>query len=156
MPVRKNSLDLLLLLLLILIVAGLPYGIRTYDRMVWQNVIPADAREFTLTGNTEKGWLLGDVPAKDILSLGNRKGRFEKPVLEVSKGDLVVLKLKSMDVVHGFSLKAFGVFSTEGIHPGRVTLISFRADRVGSFTFSCNSICGSNHENMQGILVVSA
>jgi cytochrome c oxidase subunit 2 len=80
----------------------------------------------------------------------------EKPLIEVSKGDLVVLKLTSSDVVHGFSLKDFGVFITEGIHPGKVRLVSFRADKVGSFTFSCNAICGDNHKNMQGTLVVTA
>jgi heme/copper-type cytochrome/quinol oxidase subunit 2 len=68
----------------------------------------------------------------------------------------VVLRLKSSDVIHGFSLKDFGVFITDGIHPGKVTLVSFRADKVGRFTFSCNAICGTNHENMQGTLVVKA
>ena len=77
-------------------------------------------------------------------------------MIEVSKGDLVVLKLKSSDVVHGFSLKDFGVFVTDGIQPGKVTLVSFTADKVGTFTFSCNAICGDNHENMQGTLVVKA
>jgi heme/copper-type cytochrome/quinol oxidase subunit 2 len=35
-------------------------------------------------------------------------------------------------------------------------LVSFRADKAGIFTFSCNSICGDRHENMQGTLVVRA
>jgi heme/copper-type cytochrome/quinol oxidase subunit 2 len=77
-------------------------------------------------------------------------------VIEVSKGDMVVLRLKSSDVVHGFSLKDFGVFITEGIHPGKVRLVSFKADKIGVFTFSCNAICGDNHQNMQGRLVVKA
>jgi heme/copper-type cytochrome/quinol oxidase subunit 2 len=77
-------------------------------------------------------------------------------VIEVSKGDMVVLKLKSSDVVHGFSLKDFGVFITEGIQPGKVRLVSFKADKIGVFTFSCNAICGENHQNMQGRLVVKA
>jgi heme/copper-type cytochrome/quinol oxidase subunit 2 len=39
-------------------------------------------------------------------------------VLEVSKGDMVDFKLTSSDVVHGFSLKDFGVYLTDGIQPG--------------------------------------
>ncbi len=80
----------------------------------------------------------------------------KRPVIEVSKGDLVVFKLKSSDVVHGFSLKDFGVFLKEGIQPGKVTQVSFKADKVGTFTFSCNAICGENHQNMKGTLVVKA
>jgi cytochrome c oxidase subunit 2 len=80
----------------------------------------------------------------------------KRPVIEVSKGDLVVFKLKSSDVVHGFSLKDFGVFLKEGIQPGKVTQVSFKADKIGIFTFSCNAICGENHQNMKGTLVVKA
>jgi heme/copper-type cytochrome/quinol oxidase subunit 2 len=98
---------------------------------------------------------MGEVRAYDALSLWSGKGTIEKPVLEVSKGDLVVLRLRSSDVVHGFSLKDFGVFVSDGIHPGKTTIVSFRADKVGSFTFSCNAICGDNHQNMQGTLVVN-
>jgi heme/copper-type cytochrome/quinol oxidase subunit 2 len=59
-------------------------------------------------------------------------------------------------VVHGFSLKDFGVFVETGIKPGKVTVVSFKADKAGVFTFSCNAICGDNHQNMQGTLVVRA
>lgn len=153
---RKKRLDLFLLIILILVMVGLPLGIRAYDRHVWQDSLPPGSKEFTLTGHTERGWLLGDVQAYDILSLWGKKGPAEKPVIEVSKGDLVVLKLKSSDVVHGFSLKEAGIFIKDGIQPGKVHLVSFRAVKVGIFTFSCNAICGDNHQNMQGTLVVKA
>jgi heme/copper-type cytochrome/quinol oxidase subunit 2 len=150
----RKKLDLLLLTLLMTILVGLPLGIRAYDREVRQQKIPDGAKEFTLTGNAQRGWIKGEVRAYEALSLWAEKGTMEKPVLEVSKGDLVVLRLISSDVVHGFSLKDFGVFVSEGIQPGKTTIVSFRADKVGSFTFSCNSICGDNHQNMQGTLVV--
>ncbi len=135
---------------------AVPFGIRTYDRHVWQKKMASGAKDFTLTGHAQRGWLKDEVHAYDIISLSQKNGPIERPVIEVSKGDLVVLKLKSSDVVHGFSLKDFGVFVTDGIQPGKVTLVSFRADKVGTFTFSCNAICGDNHENMQGTLVVKA
>jgi len=153
---NNEKLDFLFLILLITIIVGLPYAIRTYDRQVWQDKIPPGAKEFTLTGHTQRGWLLGDVKAFEVVTLGHPNGPVEKPVIEVRKGDHVVLKLKSSDVVHGFSLKDAGIFITDGIQPGKVTLVSFTADKVGTFTFSCNAICGDNHENMQGTLVVRA
>jgi heme/copper-type cytochrome/quinol oxidase subunit 2 len=151
-----KKLDILFLLLLILILAGVPIGIKAYDQRVWRDEIPSVAKDFTLTGHTQRGWLLGEVHAHDVVSLWDQKKTMKKPAIEVSKGDLVVFKLKSSDVVHGFSLKDFGVFLKEGIQPGKVTQVSFKADRVGTFTFSCNAICGENHQNMKGTLVVKA
>jgi heme/copper-type cytochrome/quinol oxidase subunit 2 len=150
----KKKLDLLLLTLLVTILVGLPIGIQAYDREVKRENVPAGAKQFTLTGNAQRGWMRGEVHAYDVLSLWRDKGTIEKPVLEVSKGDRVVLRLRSSDVVHGFSLKDFGVFVSDGIQPGKTVIVSFTADKVGSFTFSCNAICGDNHQNMQGTLVV--
>ncbi len=152
----KKKIDLILLTLLVTIVVGLPFGIQTYDREVKHEKVPAGAKEFTLTGNAQRGWIEGEVHAYDALSLWFEKGKTEKPVLEVSKGDLVVLRLASSDVVHGFSLKDFGVFVSDGIQPGKTVIVSFRADKVGTFTFSCNAICGDNHKDMQGTLAVIA
>jgi heme/copper-type cytochrome/quinol oxidase subunit 2 len=121
-----------------------------------QNTAP-NARVFTLTGHAERGWLIGDVPAYEAVSFWKQKGApIAKPLIEVTKGDVVVFKLTSSDVVHGFSLKDFEVYLTEGIEPGKATYISFKADKVGTFTFSCNAICGDMHQNMQGTVVVKA
>lgn len=152
----NKYLDLLFLLLLALIIIGLPYGIRAYDRQVWQKKIEPGAKKFTLTGDTKRGWILGEVHALDVFSIGLSHNHVEKPVIKVNKGDRVVLKLKSSDVIHGFSLKDAGIIITDGIHPGKVVLVSFTADKVGTFTFSCNAICGKNHEKMQGTLIVRA
>jgi cytochrome c oxidase subunit 2 len=100
---------------------------------------------------------MGKVPAYDAITFWQKQGRpIERPVIKVKKGDLVVFKLASSDVVHGFSLKDFGVYLKDGIQPGKVVYVSFKADRVGTFTFSCNAICGDMHQNMQGTLIVSA
>ena len=156
MHIRDKFLDLIFLFSLILTIVGLPFGIRAYDRQVWKKNIPSGAKEFTLTGHAQRGWLMGEVQAYDVISLWQKNRPIERPAIEVSKGDLVVLKLKSSDVVHGFSLKDFGVFVETGIKPGKVTVVSFEADKAGVFTFSCNAICGDNHQNMQGTLVVRA
>jgi heme/copper-type cytochrome/quinol oxidase subunit 2 len=153
----NKKLDFFFLAVIVLVLAGLPLGISFYDRYAVSQHIPPDARQFTLTGHAERGWLIGEVPAYEAISIWKRKGApIEKPVIEVSKGDVVVLKLTSSDVVHGFSLKDFEVFLTDGIEPGKATYVSFTADKVGAFTFSCNAICGDMHQNMQGTIIVKA
>jgi len=151
---KKSELVILLALAVILI--GLPLGIRAYDQHRLPGKLPPGAKVFTLTGHAQRGWRLGDIKAVDVLSLWGQTGPLEKPVITVSRGDRVVLKLKSSDVVHGFSLKDLGVFITDGIQPGKVLYVSFTADKTGTFIFSCNAVCGDNHQNMQGALIVKA
>jgi len=154
---HNRMLDLFLLVLIVMILVGLPFGIVYYDKHVSSQKIPSNARVFTLTGHAERGWLMGEVSAYDAVSFWQKQGQpLERPEIEVKKGDFVVLKLASSDVVHGFSLKDFGVYLKDGIQPGKVIYVSFKADQVGTFTFSCNAICGDMHQNMQGTLVVSA
>jgi heme/copper-type cytochrome/quinol oxidase subunit 2 len=157
MRISEKKLDLMLLFLLLVVVLGLPFGILTYDRYFWPKSISAEAKVFTLTGHAQRGWILGDVQALDVVSLWQKKGQpIEKPVIEVSRGELVVFKLRSSDVTHGFSLKDFEIYLSDGIEPGKTVVVSFRADKAGTFTFSSNAICGDNYQIMQGTLIVQA
>jgi heme/copper-type cytochrome/quinol oxidase subunit 2 len=146
--------DLVYLFLLILIIIGLPFGIRAYDRHQKPKAILQGAQEFTLTGHAQRGWVLGEVRANDIFSLWQEEGPLVKPSIAVSKGDQVILKLRSADVTHGFSLKAFGIYVAKGIQPGKTVYVSFTADKVGRFIFMCTVFCGDIHQHMQGTLVV--
>jgi heme/copper-type cytochrome/quinol oxidase subunit 2 len=146
--------DLFFLLLLILIIVGLPFGIRAYDLYLEPKEIQPGTKEFTLTGHAQKGWVLGEVRANDIISLWQQEGPAQKPVIQVSKGDQVVLKLRSADVTHGFSLKAFGIYVAKGIQPGKTVYVSFKADKAGTFIFMCNVFCGDIHQHMEGTLIV--
>jgi len=153
----NRKMDLIIAVLMGAILVGLPLVIVHYDRHVSARNIPPGARVFSLTGHAQRGWLMGQVPAYESVSLWQKQGQpIQRPVIRVKKGDVVVLKLASSDVLHGFSLKDFGIYLTDGIQPGKVVFVSFKAERVGTFTFSCNAICGDNHENMQGTLIVSA
>jgi cytochrome c oxidase subunit 2 len=154
MRINSQKQDLIFLSLLILIIVGLPFGIRAYDRYLEPAALTPDSKEFTLTGHAQKGWVLGEVQANDIISLWQEEGPAIKPVIEVSKGDQVVLKLRSADVTHGFSLKAFGIYVAKGIQPGKTVYVSFKADKVGTFVFMCNVFCGDIHQHMEGSLIV--
>jgi heme/copper-type cytochrome/quinol oxidase subunit 2 len=157
MNAASQKLDLIVAVLLGAILVAVPLGIVHYDQYVSSQKIPPGAKVFTLTGHAERGWLMGKVPAYDAVTFWQEQGQpVERPVIKVKKGDFVVLKLASSDVLHGFSLKEFGIYLTDGIQPGKVIYVSFKADRVGTFTFSCNAICGDIHQNMQGTLIVSA
>lgn len=150
------GLDLFYLGVVLLVLLGLPVLIWSYDHHYWQTQALGETKVFTLTGHTTKGWVLGDIKAHDVATTSAADQRLHNPEIHVRKGDRVLLKLKSSDVIHGFSMKDAGIFITDGIHPGKVTLVSFNADREGIFSFSCNAICGDNHKTMQGRIIVSA
>ncbi|MCF6248362.1 MAG: cupredoxin domain-containing protein [Desulfobacula sp.] len=153
---NNKKADIIYFALVMFVIVALPFGISAYDKYLWGEKIPGDAKLFSLTGHTQKGWVLGSIKAVDVLTDGLNTKVFTPPVIKVNKGDRVVLKLTSSDVVHGFSLKDFGVFVNDGIHPGKPRMISFVADKQGVFTFACNAICGKHHENMSGTIIVKA
>lgn len=147
--------DFVLLIVLMAVLAGLPAALIQYDRMRWKTTIPSEAKIFTLTAHSKAGWVPGRITGVDMLYLDETDPASRpKVVIEVVKGDLVLFKLTSSDVIHGFTLKEFGIFLEDGVRPGQVTLAIFVADKPGVFVFSCNIICGKEHQNMQGVLVV--
>jgi heme/copper-type cytochrome/quinol oxidase subunit 2 len=153
--INPAKLDVFYLVTLIIIIIGLPFGIRAYDRHLKPVQSTSGAKEFILTGTADKGWVLGEVRANDIVSLWQDDGPPIKPVIEVSQGDRVILKLRSADVTHGFSLKAFGIYVAKGIQPGKTVYVSFTADKIGRFIFRCTVFCGDIHQHMEGTLVVN-
>ncbi len=152
----NKKLDRIYFILVLFALIALPFGISAYDKHVWDKQTPLNAKVFELTGHTQKGWVLGSIEASDVLTQSIMPIKFTPPVITVNKGDTVVLKLTSSDVVHGFSLKDFGIFLNDGIHPGRPQMVTFSANKPGKFTFACNAICGSHHENMFGTIIVNA
>jgi len=146
--------DIFYLVLVIIVIIGLPFGIRAYDRHLNPVRSTQETREFILTGTAGRGWVLGEVRANDIISLWQNDGPPVKPTIEVTRGDKVILKLRSADVTHGFSLKAYGIYVAKGIQPGKTVYVSFTADKVGQFLFMCTVFCGDIHQHMEGTLVV--
>ena len=99
--------------------------------------------------SNEEVILTGEVKEFDIIA---QQFSFEPSVIEVNKGDEVILNVESIDVTHGISLYEFGINSL--IQPGETVRIEFIASKQGEFDFFCNVYCGSGHGNMKGTLIV--
>ena len=154
MRIDPAKMDVIYLVFLITVIIGLPFGIRAYDRHLNPVQSSSEAREIALTGHAGRGWVSGEVRANDIFSLWRDEGPPVKPVIKVSKGDQVIFKLRSADVTHGFSLKAYGIYVAKGIQPGKTVYVSFRANKAGRFIFMCTVFCGDIHQHMEGTLIV--
>ncbi len=64
----------------------------------------------------------------------------------VPVGQVVRVLVTGADVIHSFSVPAFGV-KIDAI-PGRVNETWFKADQVGSYYGQCSQLCGINHAFM--------
>ena len=64
----------------------------------------------------------------------------------VPVGRVVQVLTTGQDVIHSFSVNAFGI-KIDAV-PGRVNQTWFKADRVGTFYGSCRELCGVDHAFM--------
>src|SRR3989338_4177040 len=103
------------------------------------------------TGCSGANMPVGDASAKEFV-ITARKYSFEPSTIEVNKGDRVRLTLKNADGAHGIGISEFGVDLKAG--EGEEKTVEFTADKEGTFSFNCNTYCGSGHIDMAGKLVV--
>ena len=77
---------------------------------------------------------------------------YSPAAIDVNIGDRVTIQLVSTDVVHGLYVDGYGA-SVEA-DPGKTAILTFVADKAGSFRFRCNVSCGALHPFMIGKLNV--
>ncbi len=106
----------------------------------------------------------GEEPGVVEISMIAKKYTYEPSTIEVNKGDKVIIKVKSIDVPHSFTLEDFGTneFGDPGINaillPNEEVTIEFVADKTGEFPFGCDVVCGIGHVKMSmdgGKLIVN-
>lgn len=88
-----------------------------------------------------------------VINMTAEKFKFSPSTVTVNMGDTVEIHLTSKDVAHGFGLPDFNVNQT--VDPGGSTVISFVANKTGTFKFMCTIPCGPGHADMTGTLVVN-
>ena len=92
------------------------------------------------------------TPEVKEFSLTARKWGFEPSTITVKQGDKVKLRITSVDVTHGFTLREFGINTV--LSPSKTIEAEFVADKSGTFTFFCSVPCGVGHTGMNGKLIV--
>ncbi|GMQ86001.1 MAG: hypothetical protein BMS9Abin07_1572 [Acidimicrobiia bacterium] len=135
-----------LILITIIAVPGAVFG---YDRYV-QGQVPEGAKAFSIYFDGTRNW--SETRANALTTFSDPPDLKE---IRVRQGDLVVLRLMSVDVHHGFALPAFGLEPIE-LAPGQPHEVRFRADKVGEFFMFCTVVCGPAHPDMNAKLIVTA
>jgi cytochrome c oxidase subunit II len=87
-----------------------------------------------------------------VVEISARRFEFAPAEITLRKGERVTLRLRSLDVTHGFFQKALGIDAT--IEPGKVTEVSLTPPAAGRYLTICDHFCGSGHGNMKMTIVV--
>jgi cytochrome c oxidase subunit II len=87
-----------------------------------------------------------------VVEVTAKRFEFSPSLITVKKGEPVTLRLKSLDVTHGFFQKALGIDLE--IEPGKVTDFTLTPKAEGRFVTICDHFCGSGHGNMRMTIVV--
>ncbi len=87
-----------------------------------------------------------------VIEIVAKRFQFTPNEVTLKKGEPVILRLRSEDVVHGFYMKKLGIDAT--IEPGKSTDIPVTPREAGKFVTICDHFCGSGHGNMHMTLVV--
>jgi len=80
-------------------------------------------------------------------------GGWSPDILHANVGESLHLHLTSDDVVHGFAVGQMDMPSVD-VLPGKVTDVTLKFDKPGTYTFYCTRWCGLNHWRMRGIIEV--
>jgi cytochrome c oxidase subunit II len=90
-----------------------------------------------------------------IIEVIARRYAFEPSTIDAVAGERLRILVKSGDGLHGFEIKKFKV-SKEIPRGGEPVVIEFTASEPGKFPILCSVFCGDGHEDMKGMLVVTA
>jgi len=94
----------------------------------------------------------GHAAEPRVVEITARRFEFSPSVVTLRKGETVTLRLRSLDVTHGFFQRALGLDLE--IAPGRVTEVVITPREEGRFVTICDHFCGSGHGNMKLTIVV--
>jgi cytochrome c oxidase subunit II len=92
-------------------------------------------------------------PAPQIFEIKAKKFEYSPREITVKVGVPVVLKLTSLDRLHGFNCP--GLKLRADIEPGKTSEVRFTATKVGTYPFFCDIYCGGGHGGMNGRIIVT-
>ncbi len=141
--------ELFSVILCLAILVALPIAIFSYDAKVAQGY---PGRVITIVGRNDARprqagvWIVQEEAGWDYTA--ERAPR----VIRVRQGETVTLRITAVDTIHGFSVPDYGI--DEKVYPGKISTVTFRADRAGTFIFRCSRYCALGHQGMAGKLIV--
>ena len=123
------------------------------SKTVWAN--SSYGEYYAISGEYEEIYIPPEVelnPNAKEFKIVAEECKFTPANITVSLGEDVRFIVRSIDVLHGFSLPEFNLDET--LEPGKDVIMEFNADQEGAFTFRSNVPCRGGSEEMAGTFTV--
>ncbi len=92
--------------------------------------------------------------ADRVISVVAERFYFVPAEIKLRQGEVVELRIRSLDTNHGFMIPDAGVNVVVPKRGKGDARILFRAQQKGAFPFLCSKPCGAGHTLMRGRIVV--
>jgi cytochrome c oxidase subunit 2 len=89
-----------------------------------------------------------------VIAISAKKFEFTPGEITLKLGEPVVFELQTEDVHMGFDAPDLNLHAD--IVPGKPVRVAFTPSKAGQFDFACDVFCGSGHEEMGGVIKVTA
>ncbi len=92
------------------------------------------------------------APGVRKIAVTAKKFEFNPETIEVAVGESVELTITSLDKKHGFKCPDLHI---EGeVDTDKPLVLTFKAEKAGTYDFRCSKFCGLGHGRMKGKIVV--
>ena len=136
----------------LLVLVGLPLLLWHWRTGVLSHRYPPGTKVITLTAVADGGiWTREEIVGSNYW--WKKPARVEE--ISLNQGDHVVLRLRSVDVLHSFGIPLLRLGPVD-VPAGHTVRLEFTAERAGVLTFLCWQVCSPDHPNLRGRFVVKA
>jgi heme/copper-type cytochrome/quinol oxidase subunit 2 len=144
--------EVLAALVVLLILVGLPSLLWYWKASVVPARYPPGTKIFTLTALADGGiWTQEEVVGHNYWWSDPARA----PDLPLNQGDHVVVRLRSVDLLHSFAIPILRLGPVD-VPGGHTVEVEFDASRAGALTFLCWQVCSPEHPKLRGRFVVEA
>ena len=89
-----------------------------------------------------------------VVRISAERFAFTPSEIKLQVGDVVELRLKSDDTIHGFRILGTETQVAIPKRGGGDVSVIFKAEAAGRYAFECNRMCGAGHHFMRGVIIV--
>jgi cytochrome c oxidase subunit 2 len=95
------------------------------------------------------------APPERVIDIAAERFSFNPSEVRTTVGTTLRIRLTSDDTMHGFRIVGANVNTVIPKRNRGTSVVMFKPEKAGRYTFECSRLCGAGHSFMRGVIVVS-